>query len=80
MRPLTAFFVEESGTRKNKNDHISDRIDLEWIVAGKKAGLSLAEINEFRIRDLADYVDIYTGADKNKPRMATQADIDAFFA
>lgn len=47
---------------------------------GKKAGLSLAEINEFRIRDLADYVEIFTGSKKEKPRMATQEDIDRLLA
>jgi len=45
-------------------------------VVGKKAGLSLAEINEFRIRDLAAYVEIYIGEGKNRPRKATQEDID----
>lgn len=43
--------------------------------------MSLAEINELRIRDLAAYVEIYTGigAEQDKPRMATQEDIDRFF-
>ena len=45
---------------------------------GKKAGLSLTEINEFRIRDLAAYVEIYIG--KDKPRKATQEDIDRLLA
>ena len=76
-----AFFVEDTRTNhKSKSKHVSERIDLEWIVVGIKAGLSLAEINEFRVRDLADYVDIYTGADKDKPRKATQDDINVFFA
>jgi hypothetical protein len=47
---------------------------------GKRAGLSLKEINELRIRDLAAFVEIYTGADKNKPRQTTQEDIDSFYA
>lgn len=75
--------MEESRSSKNKsgkNSPVSGRIDLEWIAVGKKAGLSLAEINEFRIQDLADFVEIYTGADKDKPRNATQEDIDKFFA
>lgn len=59
---------------------MSDRVDLEWIAVGKRAGLSLAEINELRIRDLAAYVEIYTGADKDKPREAKQEDIDRFYA
>ena len=65
---------------ERKNSYIPERIDLEWIVIGKKAGgLSLSEINDFRIRDLIAYVEIYTGANKNKPRKATQADIDNFY-
>jgi len=54
-------------------------MDLEWIVIGKKAGLTLQEINEFSIQDLVAYVEIYTGSDKNKPRRATQSDIDNFY-
>jgi hypothetical protein len=40
----------------------------------------LAEINEFRIRDLSSYVEIYLGTDKDKPRVATQDDIDRLLA
>lgn len=72
--------MEQSRGKSGKSSHTSDRIDLEWIAVGKRAGLSLAEINELRIRDLADYVDIYTGADKDKSHMATQEDIDSFYA
>lgn len=78
-----AFFVEEVGKSQKRHDHnsVSERIDLEWIAVGKRAGLSLTEINELRIRDLSAYVDIYTaGTNKNKTRKATQADIDAFYA
>jgi len=76
-----AFFVEDQNPSRQKRNstHVSERIDLEWIAVGKRAGLSLAEINEFRICDLATYVDIYTGADKEKPRLATQGDIDDFY-
>jgi len=49
-------------------------------VLGKKCGLSFAEMNEFRVRDLFAYVEIYLGVAKDKPRMATLADIDKFFA
>lgn len=81
MRLQTAFFVEEDRlSNEGGNSRPSERIDIEWIVVGKKAGLSLAEINEFRIRDLVAYVEIYTGADKDKPSIATQVDIDRFFA
>jgi len=49
------------------------------IAIGKRTGLSFAEINEFRVSDLLEYVDIYTGHKKQESKMATQADIDAFF-
>jgi len=47
---------------------------------GKRAGLSFTEMNELRIQDLLDYVRAYTGQKDDAPRMATQADIDAFYA
>jgi len=74
------FFVE--GSRRNGDaiqEPSPDRIDLEWIVLGKKAGLSLAEINEFRVRDLAAYVEIFAGVELERPRAATQEDIDRFY-
>ena len=75
-----AFFVEAIKVRrKSEGVYVSERLDLEWIAAGKRAGLSLTEINELRVRDLAAYIDIYTGADKDKPREATKDDIDKFF-
>jgi hypothetical protein len=64
---------------KEENNYSPERMDLEWIVIGKKAGLTLQEINEFSIQDLVAYVEIYTGSDKNKPRRATQSDIDNFY-
>jgi len=53
-------------------------------VIGKRAGLSFDEMNELTVNDLLKYVNIYvdtvTGKEKPRRRMATQADIDAFFA
>jgi hypothetical protein len=61
-----------------------ERPDLELLVIGKRAGLSFEEINELTVNDLLKYVNIYvdmeTGKRKQRRRMATQADIDAFFA
>lgn len=71
--------MEQSRVKGGKNSYASDRIDLKLIAVGKRAGLSLVEINELRIRDLVAYVDMYTGADKDKPRTATQDDIDSFY-
>jgi hypothetical protein len=38
------------------------------------------ELNEFSVQDLLDYVHAFTGAKDDRPRMATQADIDKFYA
>jgi hypothetical protein len=40
----------------------------------------MAEMNEFRVKDLLAYVRAYTGAEDERPRKATQKDIDSFFA
>lgn len=79
-KPRRVFFVGErceSGAAKHEVD---TDFALELLVLGKKCGLSLAEMNEFRVRDLLDFVEIYTGAKEKRPRMATQEDIDAFFS
>jgi hypothetical protein len=53
------------------------------LVIGKRAGLSFDEMNELTVNDLIKLVEIYvdmeTGKQKPRRRMATQADIDAFF-
>lgn len=85
MKRRTGFFVEET---EQQNDDESyeppERQDLELLVIGKRSGLSFDEINELTVNDLLKYVNIYvdmeTGKRKQHSRMATQADIDAFFA
>jgi hypothetical protein len=57
----------------------SDRPDLEWLFVGKHAGLSFAEMNELRIRDLAVFVDFKTSNRSGGRRVATQPDIDRFY-
>ncbi|MGG3776575.1 hypothetical protein [Geobacillus stearothermophilus] len=61
-----------------------ERLDLELLVMGKRSGLSFSEMNELTINDLIKFINIYvdmeTGKRKQRRRMATQADIDAFFA
>jgi hypothetical protein len=59
---------------------LPERLDLELIAIGKRSGLSFAEMNELRVRDLLAYADIYIGKKEKKARMATQEDIDRFFA
>jgi len=55
-----------------------DRMDLELLAIGKKAGLTFEEMNLFRVRDLLKFVQIYTGNDEGTEtvRQATQADFD----
>ena len=61
-----------------------ERADLELLVMGKRIGLTFSEMNELTVNDLVEFVNIYvkqeTGKQKPRRRMATQADIDAFFA
>jgi hypothetical protein len=82
MKLQTDFFVEEA--EQNENNSIvtekPERLDLELLVIGKRTGLSFVEINELRVRDLLTYADIYMGDKKPRRRIATQEDIDRFFA
>lgn len=60
-----------------------EQLGIELLALGKRAGLSFAEINEFRTQDLLDYVRAYAGAPEakeKKPRIATQEDIDRFYS
>lgn len=74
------FCVDEVSSKKKKNGRHIERMDVELLAIGKRSGLTFAEINEFRLQDLLDYVNAYTGAENDKPRKATKEDIDAFFA
>lgn len=66
--------VEQNGT---PSDTEPDRMDLELLSIGKKAGLTFDEINMFRVRDLIKFVRIYTGKDEEtEVRQANQADFD----
>lgn len=86
MKRRTGFFVEEAEQQTNDNAAYEppERHDLELLAIGKRAGLSFDEINELTVNDLLKYVNIYvdmvTGKQKPHRRMATQVDIDAFFA
>jgi hypothetical protein len=76
------FFPEEA--EQNENNEIAnekpERLDLTLLAIGKRTGLSFAEMNELRVRDLLSFADIYMGDKKPRRRMATQKDIDRFFA
>ena len=61
-------------------------MDLELINAGKKTGLSFSEMNEMRVQDLLDFVDIDVrqyedlNNEQSGVREANQSDIDKFLA
>ena len=67
--------VENNG---EPSDTEPDRMDLELLAIGKKAGLSFEEMNLLRVRDLLKFVQIYTGNNEETEtvRQATQADFD----
>ena len=68
--------AERNGT---PSDTEPDRMDLELLAIGKKAGLTFDEMNLLRVRDLLKFVQIYTGDNnENTERQATQADFDGF--
>lgn len=68
---------ERSRQSHGSGQSLADRLDLEWIATGRKAGLSLLEINEFRVSDLAAYIDIVY-PDEDGGETPTQGDIDRF--
>ena len=70
----------EASDNGEPSDTEPDRMDLELLAIGKKAGLSFDEMNLLRVRDLLKFVQIYTGNNEETEtvRQATQADFDAF--
>ena len=67
----------EAESNGEPSDTEPDRMDLELLAIGKKAGLTFDEMNLLRVRDLLKYVQIYTGNDEEtEVRQATQADFD----
>ena len=68
----------EAKSNGEPSDAEPDRMDLELLAIGKKAGLSFDEMNLLRVRDLLKYVQIYTGNDEETEtvRQATQTDFD----
>ena len=68
----------EAESNGEPSDTEPDRMDLELLAIGKKAGLSFDEMNLLRVRDLLKFVQIYTGNNDEgtEARQATQADFD----
>lgn len=56
-----------------------ERVEISLLALGKKVGLSFGEINELRSSDLIDLARSFSGADDDKPKEATQEDIDSFY-
>ena len=56
-----------------KSDSRSVDVALEWLLVGKRLGLSFEEMNLLRIRDIALMADIMLGETVTE---ATQEDID----
>ena len=64
---------------KQASNHQDDDLEIIMLVNAKKAGLSLKELNEFRVCDFVKYMEICTGGKVDTgPRIATQKDIDNF--
>lgn len=69
----------EAESNGEPSDEEPERIDLELLAIGKKAGLTFEEMNLMRVRDLIKFVRIYSGNNEEETeRQATQADFDAF--
>ena len=68
----------EASDNGEPSDTEPDRMDLELLSIGKKAGLTFDEMNLLRVRDLLKFVQIYTGNNEETEtvRQATQADFD----
>lgn len=70
-----------SQRKKQSNIDVDfDDLELSIIVTAKKAGLSFIELNDLRVRDYVKFMEIYTGEVENKPKQATQDDIDRFLS
>ena len=68
----------EASDNGEPSDTEPERMDLELLAIGKKAGLTFDEMNLLRVRDLLKFVQIYTGNNEETEtvRQATQADFD----
>lgn len=73
-----AFFVPSKEQSSNQKDD-DYKLDINLIALAKRMNLSFIELNELRVVDLVEIGDAYYGKKDDKPREATQADIDAFF-
>lgn len=69
----------ETSKEQSSNTDDDYKLDINLIALAKRMNLSFIELNELRVVDLIEIGDAYYGKKDDKPREATQADIDAFF-
>lgn len=67
-------------SKNNSNSKRKSRIEIDLLAIGKRTGLSFAEMNELRVKDLLYYANSYLGTEDDGVREATQEDIDRFYA
>lgn len=67
---------QNRGQRKKQNNVNFGDLEISILATAKKTGLSFMELNELRVCDYIKFMEIYTGEDENKPRQASQDDID----
>lgn len=56
-------------------------LEIYILASAKRMGLSFEELNMFTLNDFLTFIDVWIGEEtiENKPRMATQEDIDRFY-
>lgn len=75
-----AFFVTKKGGNSTSKSKETERMEIDLLAVGKRVGLSFAEMNELRVKDLLDLAKSYMGKEDEGPREAAQEDIDKFYA
>ena len=78
MEPQQGQDLPRNRASQNQNDF--EDLEITILATAKKAGLSFVELNDLRVRDYIKFMEIFTGETENKPRQATQDDIDRFLS
>lgn len=78
MEPQQGQDLPRNRASQNQNDF--EDLEITILATAKKAGLSFVELNDLRVRDYIKFIEIFTGETENKPRQATQDDIDRFLS
>lgn len=78
MRPfVTPKKLTDSNHTEEKENY---NYEISLLVIAKKVGLSFDELNYFTLDEFYDFVDIYIGDEEDRPRQASQNDIDNFYS